>query len=67
MPLMPKRVKHRKVSKGSRKGFATSGDKLAYGEFGIKALGRGIPESLARECLRLADTKLGIRTQLVSR
>ena len=27
----------------------------------------GIPESLARECLRLADTKLGIRTQLVTR
>ena len=41
MPLMPKRVKHRKVSKGSRKGFATNGDKLAYGDYGIKALGRG--------------------------
>ena len=27
----------------------------------------GVPEAIARECLRLADTKLGIRTQLVSR
>ena len=27
----------------------------------------GIPDAVARECLRLADTKLGIRTQLVTR
>ena len=135
MPLMPKRVKYRKQSKGSRKGFATSGATLAYGDYGVKAITRGwlkntqieaarvamnramkrkgklwvrvfpdkpvtkkpievrmgggkgnpefwvsvvlpgkilfeiggIPESLARECLRLADTKLGIRTQLVKR
>ena len=135
MPLMPKRVKHRKVSKGNRAGYATSGTELAYGEFGLKALSRGwltntqieacrvvinrqmkrkgklwvrvfpdkpvtkkpiavrmgsgkgnpeywvavilpgkvlfeiggVPESLARECLRLADTKLGIRTRLVTR
>lgn len=135
MPLMPKRVKFRKVTKGSRKGFATSGATLAYGDYGVKALTRGwlksnqieacrvainremkrkgklwvrvfpdkpvtkkpievrmgggkgnpefwvavilpgkvlfelsgIPESVARECLRLADTKLGIRTQLITR
>ena len=35
MPLMPKRVKFRKVSKGNRSGYATSGTELAYGEFGI--------------------------------
>jgi large subunit ribosomal protein L16 len=132
---MPKRVKHRKQSKGNRSGFATSGTELAFGEFGLKAVGRGwltnrqieacrvvinrfmkrkgrlwirvfpdkpvskkpievrmgggkgnpelwvavilpgkilfevggVPEAVARECLRLADTKLGIRTQLVSR
>ncbi len=135
MPLMPKRVKYRKQSKGSRSGYATSGAELAYGEFGLKALDRGwlkntqieacrvamnrymkrkgklwirlfpdkpvtkkpievrmgsgkgnpefwvavvrpgkilfeiggVPEPVARECLRLADTKLGIRTRLVSR
>ena len=135
MPLMPKRVKFRKQFKGNRKGYATSGDTLAYGDYGVKAITRGwlkntqieaarvamnramkrkgklwvrvfpdkpvtrkpievrmgggkgnpefwvsvvlpgkilfeiggIPESMARECLRLADTKLGIRTQLVKR
>ena len=41
MPLMPKRVKFRKVSKGNRAGYATSGAELAYGEFGLKALTHG--------------------------
>jgi large subunit ribosomal protein L16 len=132
---MPKRVRYRKQSKGSRKGFATSGTELAYGDYGLKALSRGwlkstqieacrvamnrymrrkgklwirifpdkpvtkkpievrmgsgkgnpefwvavirpgkilfeiggVPEAVARECLRLADTKIGIRTQMVTR
>jgi large subunit ribosomal protein L16 len=132
---MPKRVLHRKQSKGNRAGHATSGAELAYGEYGIKALTRGwvtntqieacrvavnrhmkrkgklwirifpdkpvtkkpievrmgkgkgnpelwvavivpgkmlfevggVPDATARECLRLADTKLGIRTRLVTR
>ena len=135
MPLMPKRVKYRKQSKGNRSGYATSGAELAYGEFGIKSLERGwltntqieacrvvinremkrkgklwirifpdksvsrkpievrmgsgkgnpelwvavilpgkilfeiggVSDTVARECLRLADTKLGLRTVLVSR
>lgn len=135
MPLMPKRVKHRKQSKGNRSGWATSGTELAYGEFGIKTMERGwitstqieacrviinramkrkgklwvrifpdkpvtkkpievrmgkgkgnpeywvavvmpgkmlfevggVPDAVARECLRLADTKLGLRTHLVTR
>jgi len=132
---MPKRVKHRKQSKGNRAGHATSGAELAYGEYGLKALTRGwltntqieacrvavnrfmkrkgklwirvfpdkpvtkkpievhmgkgkgnpefwvavivpgkvlfevggVPDAIARECLRLADTKLGIRTRLITR
>jgi large subunit ribosomal protein L16 len=135
MPLMPKRVKYRKVQRGSRSGLAQSGNKLAYGEFGLQALERGwitgvqieacrvasnrkmkrkgkqyirifpskpitkkplevrmgkgkggvdqwvavvkpgtmlfeldgVPESLAKECLRLAATKLPIRTKFVQR
>ncbi|MBO4287513.1 MAG: 50S ribosomal protein L16 [Kiritimatiellae bacterium] len=135
MPMMPKRVKYRKQSKGNRAGYATSGDRLAFGEFGLKAMTRGwvtntqleacrvainremkrkgklwirvfpdkpvtrkpievrmgggkgnpelwvavivpgkilfevggVPDSVARECLRLADTKLGIRTQFITR
>ena len=120
MPLMPKRVKYRKQSKGNRGGYATSGTELAYGEFGLKALTRGfltatqieacrvainremkrkgkievrmgggkgnpefwvavvlpgkvlfeiggVSEEVARECLRLAATKIGIHTKLVTR
>lgn len=35
--LMPKRVKHRKVQKGKRRGIATRGSKLSFGQFGLKA------------------------------
>jgi large subunit ribosomal protein L16 len=41
MPLMPKRVKFRKIQRGSRSGKAQSGTSLAFGEFGLKALKRG--------------------------
>ena len=54
MPLMPKRVLHRKQSKGSRSGFATSGTELAYGDFGIKALSRGWLKSTQIEACRIA-------------
>jgi len=132
---MPKRVKHRKVQRGSRAGKASSGTKLSFGEYGLKALERGwikstqieacrvainrhmkrkgklwirifpdkpitkkpievrmgkgkgnpeywvavvkpgmmlfeldgVPDSIARESMRLADAKLGIRTRLVTR
>jgi large subunit ribosomal protein L16 len=132
---MPKRVKHRKVQRGSRKGKASVGVELSFGEYGLKSLSRGwvkstqieacrvainrhmkrrgklwirifpdkpvtkkpievrmgkgkgnpeywvatvkpgmmlfevdgISDKLARECLRLADAKLGVRTRLVTR
>jgi large subunit ribosomal protein L16 len=135
MPLMPKRVKHRKVQKGSRSGMAGRGTRLAFGEYGIKSMTRGwlkntqieacrvainrhmkrkgrlwirvfpdkpvtkkpievrmgkgkgnpefwvavirpgavifeiggVTDTIARECLRLADAKLGIRTRLITR
>ena len=54
MPLMPKRVKYRKVSKGSRAGYATSGTELAYGEFGLKALTRGLLTATQIEACRVA-------------
>ncbi|MBI2165779.1 MAG: 50S ribosomal protein L16 [Chloroflexi bacterium] len=34
----PKRVKYRKQHRGRRKGVATSGSGLAFGEYGLKAL-----------------------------
>ena len=54
MPLMPKRVKHRKQSKGNRAGRATSGAELAYGEYGLKALDRGWITNTQIEACRVA-------------
>jgi large subunit ribosomal protein L16 len=135
MPLMPKRIKHRKVQRGTRKGKATTGEKISFGQYGLKSLGRGwvkstqieacrvvinrhmkrrgklwirifpdkpvsqkpievrmgkgkgnpeywvavvkpgtmlfeldgVPEKTARECMRLADAKLGLRTMFLTR
>ena len=135
MPLMPRRVKHRKVQRGNRSGTASSGCTLAFGEYGLKCLERGwikstqieacrvvinrhmkrkgklwirifpdkpvtkkpievrmgkgkgnpeywvavvrpgmmlfevdgVPDKVARESLRLADAKLGLKTRLVTR
>ena len=54
MPLMPKRVKYRKQSKGNRGGYATSGTELAYGVFGLKALTRGYLTATQIEACRVA-------------
>src|SRR5688500_12098021 len=36
--LMPKKVKHRRVMKGRMRGKATRGEKLSFGDFGLKTL-----------------------------
>ena len=36
--LMPKRVKYRKHHRGNRKGKATRGSTISFGEYGLKAL-----------------------------
>ncbi len=41
MVMMPKRVKYRKVIKGQRKGVATRGSTLVFGEYGLKSLENG--------------------------
>jgi len=41
MVMMPKRVKYRKLQKGNRRGVATCGAELAFGEFGLKVLQNG--------------------------
>ncbi len=38
MALMPKRVKFRKCQRGRRLGTSFRGEKIAFGEFGLKAL-----------------------------
>ena len=37
--LEPKRVKHRKAHRGHRRGRANTGNTVAFGEFGLQALG----------------------------
>lgn len=39
--LQPARTKYRKQQKGRNTGIATRGNKVAFGEFGLKAIGRG--------------------------
>ena len=36
--LQPKRVKHRRVHRGRRRGIASSGNYVAFGEYGLQAL-----------------------------
>jgi len=36
--LMPSKVKHRKVFRGKRRGVATKGNKLSFGDYGLQAL-----------------------------
>ncbi len=39
--LQPARTKYRKQQKGRNKGVATSGARVSFGEFGLKAITRG--------------------------
>ncbi len=36
--LMPKKLKHRKVFRGKRRGVATKGNTLEFGKFGLQAM-----------------------------
>ncbi len=55
--LMPKRVKHRKVSRGRMKGKAQRGNFLAYGDYGIVATKPGWITSNQIEAARQAMTR----------
>ncbi len=39
--LQPKRTKFKKQNKGRNRGLATTGNKVSFGEFGMKAVTRG--------------------------
>ena len=135
MPLLPAKVKYRKMHRGNRSGIASRGNTVAFGEYGLQSLERtwitnkqieaarvainrhmkrrgkiwirifpdksytkkpletrmgkgkagvegwvavvrpasvlfevdGVSENVARECLRLAATKLPIRTRMITR
>ncbi|MBK5111035.1 MAG: 50S ribosomal protein L16 [Thermoleophilia bacterium] len=55
--LMPKRVKHRKVMRGRRRGYSKGGTDVTFGEFGLKALDRGWITNRQIEAARVAMTR----------
>ena len=55
--LQPKRTKFRKVHKGRNRGLATSGDKVSFGTFALKAVERGQMTSRQIESARRAMTR----------
>lgn len=55
--LQPKRTKFRKQHKGQNRGLATSGNKVSFGEFGLKATGRGRITARQIEAARRAMTR----------
>ncbi len=56
MPLMPKRVKFRKVQRGVIRGRATRGNTVAFGEFGLQCLQAGWLTAQQIEAGRVAAT-----------
>ena len=55
--LMPKRTKYRKQQRGSMKGKATRGNKIAYGEYGLVATEPCWLKSNQIEAARVAMTR----------
>ena len=55
--LQPARTKYRKQQKGRNKGIATRGNKVSFGEYGLKAVGRGRLTARQIEAARRAMTR----------
>ena len=55
--LQPARQKFRKQHKGRNRGIASTGNKVSFGEFGLKALGRGRITARQIEAARRAMTR----------
>ena len=57
MPLMPKRTKYRKMQKGRNRGYATRGNVVNEGEYGLQATTAGWIKSNQIEAARVAMTR----------
>ena len=55
--LQPKRTKFRKQFKGRNRGLAQRGSQVSFGEFGLKAVGRGRLTARQIEAARRAMTR----------
>jgi len=54
--LQPKRTKYRKMMKGRNRGLALRGNKVSFGEYGLKSVARGRLTSRQIEAARRALT-----------
>ena len=55
--LMPKKVKFRKQQRGRRRGLATRGAKVSFGDYGLQALEAGWVTARQIEAARIAMTR----------
>ena len=55
--LQPKRTKYRKQMKGKNRGLASRGSTVSFGEYGLKATGRGRITARQIEAARRAMTR----------
>jgi len=55
--LQPKKTKFRKQQKGRNRGLALNGHKVSFGDFGLKAVGRGRLTARQIEAARRAMTR----------
>jgi len=55
--LMPRRTKYRKQQRGSRKGIASAGNKVDFGEYGLQALEPAWITANQIEAARIAITR----------
>ncbi len=55
--LSPKRVAHRKIQKGKRRGIARRGCTVAFGSYGLQALEAGFLTARQIEAARVAMTR----------
>jgi len=55
--LQPKRTKFRKQQKGRNRGLARRGNAVSFGEYGLKAIGRGRMTARQIEAARRAMTR----------
>ncbi len=57
MPMMPARVKYRKMHRGNRAGIASRGATVAFGEYGLQSLERCWLDTKQIEAARVAITR----------
>ena len=55
--MMPKKVKFRKQQRGRRRGLATRGQKISFGDYGLQALEAGWVTARQLEAARIAMTR----------